>query len=509
MNFQKVVLRGAYISIIVALLQGGLTFWRTSVIITTYGTDVNSISQVAYQVFSYLILFESGLGAAYLYKMYEPISNKEYGKVKALYLGLKISLQRMSVKMFIGVILLAIIYPFILSENSVSYLSAFLIIILLGIRFVFPYYFTLSKKNMLAITERQYLVVLIDGIINCIIIILEIILAKVFEVPIEVVLLIGILLSILSNYIYKFIIELKCKEIIHNNVSPVFDGDQMTKDIMVHQLANLANTKVDTIILSIVDLYAVTIYTAYDVVMTYPIALVNKIVDTIRASIGLKLTSSIENTYSVFREIMAVNFFVSSVVTATFISVVNEFISLWIGSQFLLNKYCVILFGAILMRRLIINSIYLVRDGQGLYKESKNYTVLTAVVNVLLSIALVQKFGVLGLLLATVLSTYFIMDLGNYYLVYTVTFKKKLVIYWDLLLVACCIITSVLSTDMVINMIKYTKLNWSSFIFNTIISLTISSIITLIVLSVFNRAFVRVIRKFQNIIKRKSNKLTL
>ena len=68
MNRTKIALKGTYISIFFTVIQGLLTFWRTRIIITTYGTDVNSISAAATQVFSYLVLFESGLGAAYLFK---------------------------------------------------------------------------------------------------------------------------------------------------------------------------------------------------------------------------------------------------------------------------------------------------------------------------------------------------------------------------------------------------------------------------------------------------------
>lgn len=503
MNFRKVALRGAYISIIIALVQGALTFWRTSVIITTYGTEINSISQIAYQVFSYLILFESGLGAAYLYKMYEPISQKQYKRVNSLYLGLSVSLKKISFKMFIGVVLLAVLYPFFLSENSLGYFEPFIIIMLLGIRFVFPYYFTISKKNMLAVTERQYLVVLIDGTINCLIIAFEILLAKIFNVQIEYVLLIGILFSILSNYIYTSIIKRKCNNLINNDVMPLFDGDKMTKDIMIHQLASLANTKVDMIVLSVVDLFSVTVYSAYDSVMTYPIVLVNKVVDTLRASIGLKLATSVENTYSIFKEIMAINFFVASITTATFIIAVNDFITLWIGEKFLLSIYCVILFAAILMRRLIINSIYLVRDGQGLYKESKNYTVIAAIANVILSIILVHFFGVLGLLIATVVSAYLIMDLGNYYLVYCIVFKKKLNIYWDILVVILSIIISVIiSRETISVVLEEDNLTWFSFIIKTLIALIASTIITVILLSSFNKAFRRVVKKIKKSIVR-------
>src|SRR5699024_3079276 len=133
------------------------------------------------------------------------------------------SLQKISVKMIIVVIIAALLYPLILGENSVGYTSVVLIILLQGIRFVYPYYFIIAKKNMLILQERQYIVNLIDGIINSLIIVVEILLARVFSMRIELVLIVGIVFSVISNEVYKKIIQRRCVPYINNDVEPSYE----------------------------------------------------------------------------------------------------------------------------------------------------------------------------------------------------------------------------------------------------------------------------------------------
>ena len=207
------------------------------------------------------------------------------------------------------------------------------------------------------------------GNVNSCIILVEILLAQVFKLEVEFVLSVGILFSIISNEVYKIILNKWCSDFINQDVTPSYEGNSMTNDILVHQIASLANSHIDTLILSVFDVFMVTVYTSYNSLMNYPVTLVNKVINNLRASIGLKLSKNDTNIYSVFKEIMSINYFVAAIVTSTFIVMVNKFIFLWIGEQFLLDNFSVILFASILLHRLIINTIYAVRDGKGLYRK--------------------------------------------------------------------------------------------------------------------------------------------
>ena len=94
MNRTKIIMKATCICIFVFLLQGALTLLRTKVFIEFYGSEVNGVIELTHQIFSYIILLESGLGSAYLFKMYMPMTKSEYNKVNGLYKGLTNSLKK-------------------------------------------------------------------------------------------------------------------------------------------------------------------------------------------------------------------------------------------------------------------------------------------------------------------------------------------------------------------------------------------------------------------------------
>lgn len=493
-KFNK-LLKGSILGIILMLVYGICTFLRTKVILSTFGAGVNSISQIANQIFSYLILFESGLGAAYLFKMYKPYADKEIKKVASLYLGLKNSLKKISLKMMAVLILIAIIYPLFIDLNNIGYVQAILIIIILGIRFIIPYYFTLCKKNLMIVTEKRYINDIVDGLINICTIILEILLIK-LGCTIEIALTIGILTILISNKIYDRLVQKYCKEIINCKEEPCYETDGMTKDIIVHQIASLANSNIDTIILSMVDLISVTTYSAYNSIMMYPINIVNKITENLRGSIGIRLHKDKENAYKIFQETLSLNFLLVIIIVTVFMCMANQFIELWIGKEYTLEMISLILFGFILFHRLIINTIYIMRDAAGLYKESKWYTLIQAVLNIIISILLVKPLGIKGLLIGTVVPTLLVSEIGNFYLVYKKIFNKSIFnIYKDMGISFLCIMISILLFDTFIKEL-FININWLEFILQAIIITGITTIIALIVQFITNKNFKNFIYRF-------------
>lgn len=505
MNKTNIALKSTGISLFVFLIQGILTFWRMSVIISVYGVNVNSIIQATGDVFSYLVLLESGLGAAYLYKMYKPLANNDQSKVYSLYLGLQRKLKKVSIYMVSILVLISFVYPYFLGENDVPYVKSTLIIILLGLRFVFPYYFTVARKNLLKAEERQYIVTFVDGSINSVILFGEIVLARYLGVSIEVTLSIGLVVVIFSNYIYKKLIKKKYGHFSIENLTPSYEGDEMTNDIIVHQIAYLANSHIDVFILSLIDLPAVTVYAAYNTAISYPTKLVTKIVENIRASIGLKISTDDKNMYSVFRELLSISYFIAVLTVPVFVLMINDFIGVWIGEQYVLGIFSVVLFSLILFHKLVINLIYIVRDGKGLYKESKVFTVMTTVTNIALSIILAREYSINGLLVASVLSNYLILDYGNLKLVYNKVFDKSyFVVIKDYTSLIIIILLTFTTSDFLINNIfQIDAEGWQTFLLKSalafIFSLSISFSGMFLMFKSFRIAFKRI---YQVILKR-------
>lgn len=497
-NRKKMIIKATIISSVSFILQGILTIIRTGFIVKEYGSNINGVISLSQQVFHYLALLESGLGAAYLYKMYEPMAKKKYKEVKGLYLGLSKTLKKIAISMFIVMLLISIFYPFIMNRESLSYITIFIILLLLGIRFILPYYFIISQKNLLYIYEEKYIVDLIDGLSNSAILILEIILIKFFKVNIVFVLTIGIIGVFIVYLIYKKMLEKRCKSVLSKNSNPSFEGNSMTKDIVVHQVSSVVFNSTDNIVLSIFStLTNVTIYSSYNTILTYPVSLINKIVDNLRATFGKKMVESEKKTIELFYETLSLLFFAVMVMAPLFYILINEFIQLWIGKEYILNSACLIIWTLLFIHRIIIPIIYVLRDSKGLYKESKYYTLFQAIANLVISLLLVKEYGIFGLLLGTVISTYLILVPANYNLVskkilktknYLLLFLSIIIIYVGLMIKIFNYINNIMFTNFV--------LNWSNFIIKVIIDGIIASIIAFIILIIFNKSFRKLLNRF-------------
>ena len=497
MNRTKMIVKASFVSLIMYALTAILGIIKTGVFIKIYGSASNGAMQLSNQIFNYLVILESGLGAAYLFKMYKPFEEKNFKQVNALYKGLTKSLKRIATIMFLALLVISFAYPLIVKDDSISYLRIALILLIIGVKNTIPYYFYLNKKNLLYAYEKKYYADFIDGIIMSLAYIVEIIMCK-LHVDLLITLSIATFVFYTSNYIYTFILKRECKEVMRENEKPSFEGNKMTKDILIHQIAHTINSATDSIILSIVNtLNSVTIYNAYNTIITFPIKIINKLVDNLRASVGKKIINDLEGTYKVFNETLSLNFFMATIMTPLFILLANDFVTLWIGKEFTLNLACVIAFGLLLVHRTIMPVIYVARDSKGLYKESKNYTLAQTITNIIISFLLVGKYGIIGLLLGTLISSYLVLIPFNYNLVYKKVFMKKNTLIYRLVLciVYIGLITfGVYEVNNLLNIVGDTS--WIKFILKGIIDGIVVFIITFILEYTININFRDVLKRF-------------
>lgn len=497
-NRKKMIMKASIISVIAFVIQGILTIIRTGLIVKIYGSNTNGVISLAQQIFNYLVLLESGLGAAYLYKMYKPMAEKDLNKVKSLYMGLTKSLKKIAFIMFFVMIIISIMYPLVMNKGSLSYISITLILILLGIRFILPYYFTINQKNLLYIYEEKYIVDFVDGLSNSLILIIEIFLMKYLKLNIMLVLCIGIIGVILVNYIYHLILKNRCADILKENAQPSFEGNSMTKDILVHQISSVVFSSTDNILLSIFStLNNVTIYSAYNTILTYPVSLFNKIIDNLRATFGKKMVENEKQTIELFYETFSLSVFASMIMASMFYLLINQFITLWIGENFILNKYCVAIWTLLFIHRILIPVVYVLRDSKGLYKESKYYTLVQAITNLILSLILIKPLGILGLLLGTVISTYIILIPANYLLISKKILKTKFKLFFNLFTVIIFVFVAIFGLDALNNIIfKGDEINWLNFIKMTIVDGFIVSVLSFSSLYIINKNFRNLLKRF-------------
>lgn len=498
MNRAKIAIYNTIIVIISSIVQMSFMLIRTKLIITNYGKDINGLIQTITQIQTYLLLLESGICSAYLYRMYKPISIGDNLEVSSLFKGFSLSIKKIAIKMMLVSIIISIILPFIINNGSIGNKKIIFISLLMCSRFVIPYFYSIVPQYMLNLKELKYKTEIILFLRESLTYSLEILLI-IKGYNILSILLIGIIVNSIFTFIFRFIMKRVYKESINYNAKINLEPNSMTNDILVHQVSRLVFNSTDNIILSaFTSLNNVGIYSSYNMIVSNVITIMNKIIEGTRSSLSIKINKKDKNSFNIFKQILSLSLFFANIICCVFIIMINKFIYLWLGKDFLLNIECVILFGVIIHQNIILPVSNIAKDAKGLFKESKWYTVLQTVINLVLSLILVKRFGILGVLFGTVAARGIITLPCNYYLVYKKVFEKKIEIMqfvYSVVFIIFSIISSRIISNKVISINNY---NWISFVSETCI-ISIYIIITCFIWMCYtNKEFRTLIVKVKN-----------
>jgi len=500
LNRTKIGIKTAVIVVVSTILQSILILIRTKVILDVYGSNVNAVLQIAVQLSAYLLLFESGMGDAYRYYIYSPLHNKDYNKVASLFHGLKKNMRDIATKMLVVSILFAFLYSIYLDTKGVAFFDALMIISVMGIRLVIPYYIIVPLQTMIITKEKKYIVDTVQGLTICTSLLIEILLALYTHLPLQVILSIYIGLIFLTYPVYLRIVNnLYDSKLIRNGYDD--SPRAMTKDILIHQISGLVFNNTDNAILSFFStLENVTIYSSFNNLIRFPVILLTNIISGIRASFALKVAANDKDTYIVFKELFVLEGFFVSCVIPVFILMANDFVKLWIGEKYQLNQVAIILFALLLTHYLLMPALFAARDSKGLYKKSKNYTVFQAILKLVVSMMLVSKMGITGLLLGALISTSLVVEPFTFKLVYREVFKRKVTLYKDYAFFIFLCIISVLISSVAIKFIFLNgSISWLIIILKTIIILIISSTVAFLGLFIFSESFKHLLERLWSI----------
>ena len=76
-----------------------------------------------------------------------------------------------------------------------------------------------------------------------------------------------------------------------------------------------------------------------------------------------------------------------------YICLIQDFIPIWVGKQYLMEYDLVFAVVAVFYLRMVTNTIWIYRSSMGLFKEVQYINIAAAVLNIILSIALEHRGG--------------------------------------------------------------------------------------------------------------------
>lgn len=480
MERKRLMALNAVTVIIMTFINVILGMLEVKLLIQNYGSVVNGLMQTGNQLLSYLSLLEAGICGAYLYSMYKPVAENDNVKLSALYKGFVLNTRKAVIKMLVVALCLSLIYPLMLRKDGLSYSFMVIVFSLLSVKTILPYLVTIVPRYMIILQEQRYKVELINGFTRTMTYICEIFILIYTKLNLPVLLLFCILISLLSGLAFRLVMNKIYGKRLKAPVSPEEAPHGMSKDVTVHSVSSLVFNGTDNIIISTLGkLSDVTIYSNYNLIVSQVSTIANSIFDGASASVGVKIANNDKNTYDVYRKLLGIALLAGGIFTSVFIAMINEFVgNIWVGQDYEVSELNCFLFGFIMYAGIVFPCLAVPRNAKGLYGESKWFTILQAVVNLVITIVTVPFFGITGALFGTFIARIFITIPCNYATVQRYVFPDTKTRIWELPASAAITFLAAISAKYVISALQlefFIRNKLLCFIANGIVSCVVCS----------------------------------
>ncbi|MGG4489216.1 lipopolysaccharide biosynthesis protein [Metabacillus idriensis] len=432
-----------------------LSFVSRTVFIYSLGIEYLGLNGLLTNVLGMLTLVEAGFGASIMYSLYKPVSDNDHKKISALMnLYKRVYLVIAFVVLALGLLLLPFL-SFIIKDTKIENVTLIYLIFLLNT--VLPYLYV-HKSSFLNVCQKNYIVTgfyTVSAIISTLlkIFILHYTQNYLLFLAIEsvITLVTSVSLAMVVNRMYPFLKSKSSQKIDKDTKDHIIKN---VKAIILQNIGVFLIFGTDNIIISsFVSVAAVGLYSNYHMLIEIFRTFTYQIFNNLYHSIGnLVANESKEKVYQIFKVIMFLNFWLYSLFSIVIFILIEPFISLWIGSDYLLGNGVLIVLIILFYERGMRNSITTVKTTAGIFHEDRFAPLIQAFINLFFSILLVKQLGLIGVFIGTLISTVLVPFWTTPYFVCKRFFKISIWVYYKsytyytLIAIAACLLTYILSS---------------------------------------------------------------
>lgn len=411
-----------------------MQFIVRTVFINTLGKSYLGINGLFSNILSMLSLAELGVGTAILFKLYDPIANEDKHRITILMKFYKKIYTLIGIVIaIIGICLIPFLHFLINDYERLGELGINVILIYLLYLFqsISSYLFWAYKSAIIKADQKEYFINLITYIFTILSGILQIIILCVFN-NFELYVIVAVLNTILQNFAVSILANKK-----YSYINDKIDEKIETKEIkeiikdcgalFLYKLNGVVLKATDNIIISMfLGLEMVGVYSNYYILYTTINTVFSKVFDSVTHSLGnLHTTHDYKNEYKVFKSTNIISVILGSTAGIGILCVADEFISAWIGKEWMIMQPFALLMGIELytLSMRVVMSRY--RNAMGLFQQSKYRPLAGMIINLIVSIILVKYWGICGVLVGTIVADWTTMMWFDPIIIHKYGFKNN------------------------------------------------------------------------------------
>lgn len=374
-------------------------------IISNFGSNVNGLIESITQFLTYITLLESGFGPVIKSLLFKPIANKDKITIQKILKKSEKIFRIIAYLFIIYILLLCIILPLVLT-NEFDNLFTISLIIIIGISTFAEYFFGMTYKLYLQAEQKKYVTSIIQIgilILNTIVVVVLVRLGASIQVVKLVSALVFVLRPILQNVYVKKKYNINFKMVKEDyKIKQKWDG-------LAQHIAYVINYNTDIILLTICkNVSEVSVYSVYMLVINGLKNIVNSFTGGVDASFGDMIAKeeyeSLNKNFKIYElfyfTIATIMFIMALVLIVPFISLYTKGIEdvNYIRPAF---AYIMVIAKFVEVARIPYGDLAKVA---GHFKQTRRGAWLEAIANIVISLILVFKFGIIGVAIGTLVA---------------------------------------------------------------------------------------------------------
>lgn len=444
------------------------------------GTEYLGLNGLFTNIISMLSVAEMGIGSAIIFSLYKPIAENDVAKIKSLMNFYKKCYIRIAIVIAsIGILIIPML-KLIVKDYNIP-INMYIVYAMFLIESVVSY-LLIYKRSIIYANQKNYIINIVH-IGYSILMNLFCLLALCTTKSYYLFLLIKIVFRILENLIVSKIAEKKYSYLREKNVEKLDDGTykeiiKKVKALVIHQVVGFTVKGLDNIIIStFFGLTAVGLCSNYTMLTSACATIGGQILASLTASIGnLLVENNKEKSYDIYKKIYFMDFCLATFLATGLMNVANDFITVWIGKEYLYANVIVFVFVLEFFYRQMRSATAIFKEAAGICYEDRFVPIIEALVNAIASIIFLKIAGIAGVFIGTILSQMVIHLYSYPKFVFKKLFSKELKEYYSMF-VKYSLSAFIIGT---ISYILCSLINISNIYLNLIVHAMLTILITMI-----------------------------
>lgn len=439
MSHSKKIFKNSFFSLFSKIVTICIGFITRKVFISFLSAELLGLNSLFTDLLGLLNLADLGFGVALQFNLYKFIAQNNKEKIARLLNAAKRLYNIAGMAMIVAGIGVSFFVQYLIKDNPypIDFIRVVFIITVLSSA---SSYFFVHKRLFMQACEEIHITDIIDIISNVVCSILKIVVIVVFK-NYYIYLIIGVLQSIASNFMVSYLCDKRyayLKEIKGYTKAEMNALMENIKDLVPSKISNYIFFNTDnTIISSFLGLASVTLYTNYSSIVAQIYLITVMIAGVMKVSFGNLLQENSDKSRQMhfLNSYQMLEFFYSSFCATALLCLLNTFVGFWYGEEFVLPMIIVFLLTIDFYIHSMYQPLSMMIEVLGEFEELKKQDIFTMITNIVVSIGLIFKFGLVGPIVGTlvvdIIVTFFRVNtvVKKHYAPYLKDYVKKMMIY--------------------------------------------------------------------------------